>query len=243
MITATLRPRPAKDPTVFYDDLAMTLTARRDALIGSSNTVNGRQPLAWEELVEWLRFQCWYRRQETDIIDSWLDHVPQPDILTALRRQLAEAGRHYRRLLAHLDTLGTSMADWSPEPEWVNWASEFHASGSDTLERIIAHNLAGAPGAMEVPGGLMSTLSEDTHAVLEQLRPDSGLHATLGRMVANRYATTLDAQAQTHARVMRAFEREQKGRLALDRRIRAIRQQSAANDAIDDGLAAGGHVS
>jgi len=70
MITATLRPRPAKDPTVFYDNLALTLTARRDALIGSSNTVNGRQPLAWEELVEWLRFQCWYRRQETDIIDS-----------------------------------------------------------------------------------------------------------------------------------------------------------------------------
>jgi len=52
MITATLRPRPAKDPTVFYDDLALTLTARRDALIGSSHTVNGRQPLAWEELAE-----------------------------------------------------------------------------------------------------------------------------------------------------------------------------------------------
>ena len=50
MITATLRPRPAKDPTVFYDDL--TLTARRDALIGSSHTVNGRQPLAWEERAE-----------------------------------------------------------------------------------------------------------------------------------------------------------------------------------------------
>jgi len=59
-------------------------------------------------------------------------------------------------------------------------------------------------------------------------------------MVANRYATTLETQAQTHARVMRAFEREQKGRLALDRRIRAIRQRSAANDGIDDSLAAGG---
>lgn len=240
MITATLRPRPAKDPTVFYDDLALTLTARRDALIGSSNTVNGRQPLAWEELVEWLRFQCWYRRQETDIIDSWLDHVPQPDILTALRRQLAEAGRHHRRLLAHLDTLGTSMADWSPEPEWVNWASEFHASGSDTLERVIAHNLAGNSGIMEVPDGLIPRLPEGTHTVLEQLRPDTALQVTLGRMVANRYATTLETQAQTHARVMRAFEREQKGRLALDRRIRAIRQRSAANDGIDDSLAAGG---
>ena len=237
MNTATFRPRPAKAPSVFCDDLAMTLTARRDALIGSPNTVDGRQPLAWEELVEWLRFQCWYRREETDIIDSWLDHVPRPDMLAALRRQLAEAGRHHRRLLAHLDTLGTSMADWSPEPEWMNWASEFHASGSDTPERIIAHNLAGAPGAMEMPGGLMPRLSEDTHAVLEQLRPDSGLHATLGHMVVNWYATTLETQARTHARVMRAFEREQKGRLALDRRIRAIRQRSAANDAAMDSTA------
>ena len=52
--------------------------------------------------------------------------------------------------------------------------------------------------------------------------------------------TTLERQAQIHARVMRTFELEQKSRLALLRRIRALREGAAANDALADSLTANG---
>lgn len=240
MNTATLRPRPAKDPTVFYGDLADTLTARREALTRARHATTGERPLTWAELTEWLRFQCWYRKEETDFIESWLAQLDGPALSIALQRRIAESSRHYRRLIAHLDTLGSSMDDWSPEPEWSNWVSEFYASGPDTLERVIAHHLAGDPNALTLPGGVIPKAHQGTQPMLEQLNGDGQLHDTVGRVAVAGHATTLERQAQIHARVMRTFELEQKSRLALLRRIRALREGAAANDALADSLTANG---
>jgi hypothetical protein len=49
--------------------------------------------------------------------------------------------------------------------------------------------------------------------------PDERFHVQLGRMVVERYASTADAQRRARARVLEAFELEQRGRLAFERRL------------------------
>ena len=61
----------------------------------------------------------------------------------------------------------------------------------------------------------------------------------LGLRTARGYATTPERQARTRARVMHAFELEQKARLAFSRRIRSIRALAAANDTVEDAPKAG----
>lgn len=231
MISATLRPRPAKDPTILYDDLARTLIARREALTEARDNIVRGQPLSWAELIEWLRFQCWYQQEETSFINSWLVEAAGTDIFPALCRKAAE-DNSLQLLRDHLISLGASMDDWSPEPEWFNWTSEFYAGGVDILERVIAHNLTGERANMDALERLMPHVPVSTRTLVTQILPDPIQHIAVGRMAMGEYAITPERQAHIHAWVMRSFELEQKARLAFDRRIRAIRKQSAANDAL-----------
>ncbi|MFW5824135.1 MAG: ferritin-like domain-containing protein [Marinobacter sp.] len=231
MITAlaNTNKRPAKEPGQFHDDLVSTLAARRHAVSAPARGIADTQPLARGELVEWLRFQCWYRHEAGVFIRSWLSDDLDSDILAGLCRQVADEHRHYRLLLSHLNALGETMTDWAPEPEWVNWISEFHASGDDSLERIATCKIAGEPGATDGLNERVPRVPAPTRLVLERILADAGHHVDLGRRVVEHYATSLDRQALVHARVMRAFELEQKAQLAFNRRIRAMKVE-AAND-------------
>ncbi|MFC4260903.1 hypothetical protein ACFOZ5_17935 [Marinobacter lacisalsi] len=234
MNSATLGPRPAKDPTAFFDDLAQTVKARREALQQTPSLSEGECPLTRLQLIEWLQFRYWYLQEESRFIDSWLSGTPGNERLAGLGALLADQDRQSQQLLTHLETLGMTTATWSPESEWGHWVSEFHASTDDIPERIIAYALALDPAPMEA---------------IERLLPDAtGLPAdspistsartrwpmVLGLSAAREYATTLERQAHTRARVMHAFELEQKARLAFSRRIRSLRAQAAANDAVEE---------
>lgn len=243
MHSATLRPRPAKDPTVFYDELTQTLTARREALTEARNHVANGQPMVWAELVEWLRFHCWYQQEEASFTNSWLVEAAGTDLFPALCRKAADDSSHLRLLTEHLASLGVSMEDWSPEPEWTNWISEFYAGGVDILERVIAHNMTGEQSNIEALERLLPNVPASTRAVVNQILPDPTQHTAIGHMAMSEYAGTPERQAHIHAWLMRSFELEQKARLAFDRRIRAIRKQSAANDALDDSMNIGGNAS
>lgn len=151
-------------------------------------------------------------------------------MFVGLCRQVADEGKHYQLILSHLESLGTDMEGWTPEPEWVAWVSEFYAAGDDTLERVAAHNITGELGAMDAFDGLLPRVPDSTRAVLEKIIPDEKFHVSLGRMAVHRYATTADRQARVRDRVMTAFELEQKGRLAFERRLQQVREEAAAND-------------
>lgn len=231
MSSATVMQEPAVDPKTFYSDLVRTLELRRDALSEPEKSFGGYQPLDRAELLEWLKFQCWYEQEAAGFIGSWLRDTPEPEVFIGLCQQVADEGKHYKLILSHLQSLGASMEGWSPEPEWVEWVSEFYASGDDTLERVAAHNITGELGAMDAFDGLLPRIPDATRAMLEKIIPDEKFHVSLGRMAVHRYATTQDRQARVEARVLKAFELEQKGRLAFERRLGAIREQSANDSA------------
>lgn len=230
MSIATAEQQSAEDPKAFYQDLVKALEKHRDALSEAEQSFGGYQPLERAELIEWLKFQCWYEQEAAGFIGSWLRDTPESEVFVGLCRQVADEGKHYQLILSHLESLGTSMEGWTPEPEWVEWVSEFYAAGDDTLERVAAHNITGELGAMNAFDGLLPRVPDKTRAMLEKIIPDEKFHVSLGRMAVHRYATTTDRQARVRDRVMKAFELEQKGRLAFDRRLQQVRASGAAND-------------
>ncbi|WP_052185327.1 rubredoxin [Halopseudomonas pelagia] len=204
----------------FYDQLVAALTSRRKELSEAEQSFGGYAPMGQEELVEWLQFQCWYEREAAGFIGSWLRDTPETEVFIGLCRQVSDEGRHYKLLLSHLKSLGASMEGWQPEPEWVAWVSEFYAAGDDTLERVAAHNITGELGAMNAFEGLLPRVPQETREVLGKIIPDEKFHVSLGRMAVQRFATTADRQFRVEQRVWDAFELEQKGRLAFERRLR-----------------------
>lgn len=243
MSIAAAAPQPAANPKDFYEDLVRTLEVRRDVLSEAEKSFGGNQPLDQAELLEWLKFQCWYEQEAAGFIGSWLRDTPEPEVFVGLCRQVADEGKHYKLILSHLQSLGASMEGWAPEPEWVEWVSEFYASGDDTLERVAAHNITGELGAMDAFEGLLPRVPDSTRAVLEKIIPDEKFHVSLGRMAVHRYATTRDRQNRVEARVMKAFELEQKGRLAFERRLGAVREQAANDSAGQESATATGEPS
>jgi hypothetical protein len=235
MNSATPRPRPAKDPTAFFDDLVETVNARRDALTTMSGLSEGEGPLTRLELIEWLRFRYWYLQEEGRFIDSWFSDSPGNEWLAGLGALMADRDRQSRQLRAQLDWLGVTTGAWSPESEWDHWVSEFHASNEDIPERVIAYALARDLAPMEI---IQKMLPEAATTSAESPARARGSMA-LGLSAAKSYATTMERQAHTRARVMHAFELEQKARLAFGRRIRTLRAQAAANDLIGDEPEAG----
>lgn len=212
--------KTAQAPKAFYDGLVAELDARRAAIAPAKQSFGPPRPLSRTELIEWLKFQAWYELEATGFIGSWLDDaVDQPEALQGLARQVSDEARHYRLFLRHLESLGGTLDDWVPEPEWVAWVHDFYRSGKDTIERVAAHNIAGELGAMQAFESLMPRVPEATKRLLRKVMPDERFHAQLGRAVVMRYATSADAQARVRGRVLKTFELEQAGRAAYERRM------------------------
>lgn len=212
----------AMDPKAFYDVLLAELAARRTASDATEQSFGGYRPLGRAELVEWLRFQCWYEREAANFIGSWLADTPESEAFFGLSQQVADEARHCKLVLSHLHSLDAGMEGWEPEPEWIEWVREFYAQGEDTLERISAHNITGEIGVMNAFDGLLPRVPDETRRLIEKIIPDEEFHISLGRLVVHRYATTADRQERVARRVREAFLLEQKGRQAFDRRLRRL---------------------
>jgi len=212
----------AEDPKAFYDGLLAELSKRRETLSPAEQNFGADKPLGRAELVEWLKFQAWYEREAAVFIGSWLRDTHETEAFLGLCRQIADEGRHYKLCLSQLAAMGESLEGWEPEPEWVEWVQVFYAAGDDTLERVSAHNITGEIGAMQAFESMAPRVPDAVNHMIDKIMPDEKFHVSLGRMVVHRYATTVDAQARIRKRVFRAFELEQAGRVAYDRRISAL---------------------
>ena len=206
----------------FYAELTAELEERRGAASGAEASFGANRALSEAEVVEWLRFQAWYEREAAGFIGAWLADVHEDDAFHGLCRQVADEGRHHKLFLACLERRGLGMEGWEPEPEYVAWVQEFYPSGADTLERVAAHNVAGETGAIQGFDDLYPRLPADVQATIDKVKPDERFHVQLGRSIIVRYATTADAQARVRARTMEAFELEQAGRIAYDRRALSL---------------------
>ncbi len=208
------------EPSTFYDSLVEELKIRRQHVSEEEISFGGERIMENDELFEWLKFQAWYEKQAAYFIGDWLKSTPEDEAFIGLCQQVADEGKHYKLLTSHLRSFGQSLEDWEPEPEWVEWVVEFYANGEDTLERIAAHNITGELGALQAFETLMPRIPEATQRIINKILPDEKFHVQLGRMVVERYATTLEKQDRVRQRVFRAFELEQKGRVAFERRLK-----------------------
>ena len=215
--------RPTKEAQKFYDGLLAELEEKRAHSSAEEQSFGAHRPLSRLELLEWLKFQCWYEIESCRFIGSWLNDTPEPEALTGLCRQIADEARHHKIVLAHIHALGGSMEGWQPEPEWVEWIQKFYSTdGKDTLERVAAHNIAGEMGAMNAFNDLMNRIPEATQRMLKRIIPDEKFHVALGRAIVLRYATDAEKQEKVTRRVWQSFANEQRSRRAFERRLNAL---------------------
>ncbi len=220
----TVPSAPIEEPGAFYQGLVAALRERRAELEPGERSFGADRPLTRAEVLEWVKFQAWYELQAVRFIGAWLAAgTDEDDALQGLTRQIGDEARHYRLFNRNLEGLGGTLQGWRPEPEWVAWVCEFYASGDDTLERVAAHNITGELGAFQAFESMMPRVPASTRRVIEKVMPDEKFHIALGRSIVRRHATTADAQARVRARVWRAFELEQAGRAAYERRVSALR--------------------
>lgn len=210
------------EPSEFYDSLVTELYKRRETVSVEEASFGGERMMGNAELFEWLKFQAWYEKQAANFIGDWLKSTPEDEAFVGLCQQVADEGKHYKLITSHLRSFGESLDGWEPEPEWIEWVVEFYANGEDTLERIAAHNITGELGALQAFETLMPRIPEGTQRILNKILPDEKFHVQLGRAVVERYATTVEKQERVRERVFRAFELEQKGRVAFERRLKKV---------------------
>lgn len=70
MSTAAASQQSAEDPKAFYDGLVKALEKQRDHLSEAEQSFGGYEPLDQAELIEWLKFQCWYEQEAAGFIGS-----------------------------------------------------------------------------------------------------------------------------------------------------------------------------
>ena len=215
---APAAPSDATAPSV-SDLLIAELEERRAALEPEEGTFFNRT-MTEHELVEYLSFQAYYEKRAAEFIGRWLADTPEPEAFVLLAQQVEDEALHYEYCMRALARRGvTSLDGWTPEPEWEEWIDAWYPTGSDTLERVAAHNLTGELGACQAFLEVKPRLPADVQKTFDRIIPDEQFHMRLGRQVVDRYCVTDEDLERVRIRVHRTFDLEQQGRLAYNRRM------------------------
>jgi 1,2-phenylacetyl-CoA epoxidase catalytic subunit len=208
------------ETTSYADELVARLNQMRADLPDQEEKSFFNRAMTDQELVEWLSFQAYYELRAAQFIGKWLADTPERDALVLLAQQVEDEALHYEYCMRALEKRGiTSLDHWRPEPEWEEWIDSWYPAGTDTLERVAAHNLAGELGACDAFVDITPRVPDDVVKTLERIIPDEHFHMRIGRTLVDKYATDEDRRERVWQRVRGTFEMEQAGRLAYNRRM------------------------
>lgn len=208
------------ETTSYADELVARLNQMRADLPDQEEKTFFNRAMTDQELVEWLSFQAYYELRAAQFIGKWLADTPERDALVLLAQQVEDEALHYEYCMRALEKRGiTSLDHWRPEPEWEEWIDGWYPAGTDTLERVAAHNLAGELGACDAFVDITPRVPDDVVKTLERIIPDEHFHMRIGRTLVDKYATDEDRRERVWQRVKGTFEMEQAGRLAYNRRM------------------------
>jgi len=212
-------PRPADESPTTSSLLIAELEERRASLEPEEGTFFNRE-MTEHELVEYLSFQAYYELRAAQFIGGWLADTPESDAFVMLAQQVEDEALHYEYCMRALARRGvTSLDNWTPEPEWVEWIDEWYTTGADTLERVAAHNLTGELGACQAFLEIKPRLPADVQKTFDRIIPDEQFHMRLGRQVVDKYCRDDEDLERVRFRVHHTFDLEQQGRLAYNRRM------------------------
>jgi rubrerythrin len=210
----------AVSPVAFYDSLIVEIERRQQDTSPDRATFFADRPMTVQELVEFLRFQAYYERRAAEFIGRWLADTPEPDAFVLLSRQVKDEATHYQLHMKALARRGvTSLDGWQLEPEWEEWIDAWYPTGTDTIERVAAHNVTGELGAYTAFLEVKPRLPEDVKRSFERILPDEQFHMRLGRRVLEKYCTDEESQQRARARVLHTLELQQAARAGFNRRM------------------------
>ena len=211
---------PTVDATPTVSSLLIAeLEEQRSLLEPEQGTFFNRE-MTERELIEYLSFQAYYELRAAQFIGGWLASTPEPEAFVLLAQQVEDEAMHYEYCMRALARRGvTSLDNWTPEPEWEEWIDVWYPTGTDTMERVAAHNITGELGACQAFLEIKPRLPPDVQKTFDRIIPDEQFHMRLGRQVIETYCVTDDQVARVRERVMHTFELEQTARLAYNQRM------------------------
>jgi rubrerythrin len=220
-VTTTLVQRPdPEEAQARYDELIRDLERQRDELDAEEGGTFFNRPMSEPELIEYLCFQAYYEKRAAEFIGRWLADTPERDAFVMLAQQVEDEANHYEYCMRALARRGvTSLDGWTPEPEWEEWLDVWYPSGTDTIERVAAHNVTGESGACQAFLEVRPRLPGDVQKIFDRIIPDEQFHLHLGKQVLVTYCRDDEDWERVRGRAQRTFELEQAGRIAYNRRM------------------------
>jgi len=180
------------------------------------------QPWSRARVIEWLSFQTYYEYQAILFISKWLQTTPEKDTMVLLCHQIEDEANHFNWLNQHLEQMGTSLSEWTPLPEMVDWVEIFYGSLPDTISRLAAHNLAGESGACRSFDSIVPFLPADLQKTMRRIMPDEQFHLKLGRFVLSKYCITDEQKAQARQYALEVAELETRAIMAFNQKLATL---------------------
>lgn len=205
--------------TEFYDEL-ITSIEESQANAPSEEATFFAAKFSDGQVLEFLKFQCYYERAAAEFIAGWLPHTPEIDMFALLAQQVRDEALHYQLHMKSLSKLGVqTLDDYKLEPEWVEWIDEWYPTGDDTIERVAAHNVTGEIGAYKAFEEAYDLVPRFVQKTLDRILPDERFHVKLGKQCVIKYCITEEQRQRVRDRVDHTLVLQQRARAAFNRRM------------------------
>ena len=205
--------------SAFYDELVSSIEESQ-ANAPSEEATFFAGKFSEGQVLEFLKFQCYYERAAAEFIAGWLPHTPEIDMFALLAQQVRDEALHYQLHMKSLSKLGVqTLDDYKLEPEWVEWIDEWYPTGDDTIERVAAHNVTGEIGAYKAFEEAYDLVPRFVQKTLDRILPDERFHVKLGKQCVIKYCITEEQQQRVRDRVDHTLVLQQRARSAFNRRM------------------------
>src|SRR5215470_4294830 len=158
------------------------------------------------EVVRRLKMALKNELEASEIAAVWIPTTPEVEVKLALARQVGDEAKHYRLIEEHLERMGADLAGFDPTAGGYGPMFQLLAGFRTTVERIGAAQFTRESLALKKNEQFIEfcdAAGDDQTAKRDRqdLQPDEEWHVRLGRTVLEKYATTLELQAQARKAV------------------------------------------
>jgi 1,2-phenylacetyl-CoA epoxidase catalytic subunit len=163
-------------------------------------------PADRSEIVRRLKIALKNEVEASEIAAVWIPTTPEIEVKLALARQVGDEAKHYRLIEEHLATMGADLAGFNPLADGYGPMFQLLSGFKTTVERIGAAQFTRESLALKKNQQFIEFCeAAGDHATAklyrESIQPDEEWHVRLGRTVLEKYASTVDLQAQARKAV------------------------------------------
>ena len=158
------------------------------------------------EIVRRLKIALKNELEASELAAVWMPTTPEIEVKLGLARQAGDEAKHYKLIEKRLEDMGVDLSGFNPISDGYGPMFQLLAGFKSTVERIGAAQFTREALALKKNEQFIEfceAAGDDETARLyrESIQPDEEWHVHLGRRVLEKYAGTLELQAQARKAV------------------------------------------